>query len=118
MAALPFPRREIYLPHLQHQQRVLEHKLLQQIHSTLGHLRYQQSTLTFPQVTTTAMTKKRSHALPHLSSPPSVDNNSEVQDLDAAVYCRQVRQKLKEQEIKLLAEQEAHRQRVAKYKLR
>jgi hypothetical protein len=115
---LPFPRREINREQENKKRIILEKHLLEQIHSTLNHLRYQQTTIKFPKMSSHIMSKVRSAPLPHIRGFAKVDNRSPIHDLDAAIYCRRLRSTLKEQEIVLREIQEQHNQRIKKFRLR
>ena len=103
---LPFPRRERNEEHEFAERLHLEHCVLTQIDATLGHLRYQQSEMKFPKLSSRIMTKVRSAALPHVPSWPRVENHQNIDDLEGAAYCRVLRMKLQEQAERLRAERE------------
>ena len=105
---LPFPRRtrKRNEEHEFAERLLLERCVLTQIDATLGHLRYKQSEIKFPQVSSKIMTKVRSAALPKISSWPRVENHYNFDDLKGAEYCRVLRTKLQEQEKQLFRKRE------------
>ena len=112
---LPFPRRSFDQRKEEEKKVVLQTNLLTQLSTTLNHLRYQQSSFQFP-ITNTVMAKVRSAPLPEVQDFPHVSNQSGIHELDAAVYCQEMRHSLRTQAVDLYHQHEEYKRKCNMYR--
>ena len=93
----------------------MQTNLLTQLSTTLNHLRYQQSSFQFP-ITNTVMAKVRSAPLPEVQDFPHVSNQSGIHELDAAVYCQEMRHSLRTQAVDLYHQHEEYKRKCNMYR--